>query len=550
MSTENVRPESEQHVAASHALSHPPQHLKQFNVHVPRQVQVRFHWKNMCAAVSGRFFNEVLGELLTTDGAVAYNVIQLKELSGALDQRYARYVFGEELLRSDKGDGARPQRLEQLVGSEFEARGLQPARARLAALLPHFMSVERQKKATRIIAEKIFADLQRRAPNSIATLQLLLEQSIEQLVKMSEQVSKAVNAIDAQRTQLQEALREARQRTAEQFIHAGDAHVGAEEDDKNIGGVRRAWRAVSKMVVKSIGGSGAEAASDAQSGEAANEAPAGVPTLADQIERELLHLELRMAVRQAEQEMLKSLTHLLSHERDNNQVLLNLMHAGQQSAPSAVAQAERTRDYSLAGGEFLLNDAELTDAALEVGFATSATTRKHWLDSFRTSCLEAINQAGGRHEAALLERMYKRIEEAVCRRFEGFTVVDALVALQRHNQHFEARLRTAFEEVARPDFLAPGYERYLDLQRFASVTYVPGGQEDTDAAFRTMLDNTLQAIHVAARIAPGGIDAETLRFCVVDYVPITTLSCYQESLGAYDKHKDDPRYNIHPELPS
>ena len=547
MSSENVLPTDEHENDAVRTLSQSPQHHKQFYAHVLRQVQVRFHLKNMCTSVANMIINEVLGELIKPDAEAAYKVAQLRELSGALDQRFAKYVFSEELLRADNGGDVRPQRLDKLVNAEFEARGLQPARGRLVVLQSRFISAERQKKATRFIAEKIFADLQRLAPHSIATLQLLLDKSIAQVMKMLEQVSNGVSAINNQRTQLEEALREAKQRAAAGLTAAdAESRSDSEEENERAGGLHRAWRAVLNFFVGAI--SGADATTNTESVERINEAPAADSTLIVQIERELLQLEVRLLMRQTEQEMLNNLSILLSYERDNNQVLLNLIHASQQSAPSAIEQAERTRDYDLAGGEFLLNGADLTAAALQAGFAASETARKRWHDNFRTICLKAINQAGGNHDHTLIERMYKDVEEAVVHRFEGFRVIDALVALRRHKPHFDARLRTAFEEITRTDFLAPGYERQLDLQRFSRVTYVPSEQEAVNAAFRSMLDTTLQAIHVAAKIMPVGVDDDILRFCVVDYVPLTALSSYQESLILYNKHKNDPRYNIHPEL--
>lgn len=520
------------------------QHHQQFYVHVPRQVQMRFNLKNLCTAVSNRIFYDVLDELLTPDEKAVYGVTQLRELSSALDPSYAKYIFSEELLRAEGHNDSRPQRLDQLVNAEFEARGLQPGRRRLTVFQSRFISAERQKKVTRLIAEKIFADLQRMASHSIATLQLLLEKSSAQIMKMSEQVAIGVNAIINQRAQLEEHLREAKRRASE--LEAAEVETQTEKEEEKVRGIRRAFRAALNFFMTALGYADATAITEPR--ERIDEAPSASSTLIGQLERELLQLELRLLMRQTEQEMLKKLSILLNYERDNNQVLLNLIHAMQQSAPVARTQAEKMRDYNLAGGEFLLNDADLTDAALQAGFAASETARKRWLDNFRTICLEVINQAGGKHDAALLERMYKGVEEAVVNRFEGFRVIDALVALRRYNPHFEARLRTAFEEIARTNFLTPGFERQLDLQRFSSVTYVPSEQESVNAAFRSMLNNTLQAIHVDARITPVGIDNEILRFCVIDYVPMTALSCYQESLSLYEKHRNDPRYNIHSEL--
>jgi hypothetical protein len=337
---------------------------------------------------------------------------------------------------------------------------------------------------------------------------------------------------------LREATRLEATRETEETEETGAAPVG------RFPRLSRGWRSVSQVFARLVGSPVRVSASQQASGIYS----ADKLSLTEPIERELLDCELRLAIRNVEREVLKGLVEILSYERESNQKLLNLLYQCQQAAMPAAAQAEKIRDYGLSGGEMLLNSEALTEATIKNSLIGSDSTQVRWHDYFRTLCLDLLSQVDGKHDTSLVQQMYEAIYTQVSQRLEAQTIVDVIMALKRHNPHFAARLHSTFEAIARADFLAPGYERRLDLQRFASVTYVSSDTPGVNAAFRMMLDELLETVHVAARITAVEKERETLRFCIVDYVPLTALAFYHHSRFAYENHKVDPRYRVHPEL--
>lgn len=510
-------------------------HLKRFYVHMPRQLTVRLSRGNLCDSVSHTLLRRVLEVMCETLNDTSFNVSQTHGLGAAAERRYAAFAFGEELLRWSEGD-SKPQLLGHLVQTARANQGLLAGRERLAALRGSFFSTTRRREAARNMAEELFAAGQRRAGPSVAALQALLEQAVAQLERLCEAASRDAAGVEARRAQLEEAVREASLAVARRLTdEAGEEDAGGGFWQRVKRGLGAAARAVSRGAGRlNQGGSSQADAADWASH-------------ADAAEAELLDCEIRLAARSAEWEVLTGVVEALTYEGESNRALLALLGARRDAAAPAAAQAERVRDYGLAGGELLLNDAALTRAVISDMFPSDVVAGAP-LGRFLTLCAREIEQASVPYDAALVERMFEAVRAEVRGALRGFTAADAVVALQRDNPHFAARLRAAFEAIARPDFLAPGYERSLDLQRFASLTYVAPATREANVGFRSMLNDLLIDVHVNAQVKAVETEPETLRFCVVDYVPLTMLGLYREALPAYEGLKNNPRYNVHPEL--
>ena len=510
-------------------------------VHLPRALNVRYSRKNLCDSVSYRYYELALREMLESGTSTAPNVLQTAVLTGAADQRYASFGFGEELLNLST-NGLQQQHLAQLLHKRRDSHGLQAAQQRFGTLRASFFSASRLKSIARVIAAQVFHDLQALAPNSVASLQNHLERNSTELSERSESIGREVATIQARLSHLQNALSAAPSRIQPEASPGDEVKA---EGSGRWGWMTRLKTSVSQVISKYAANPFKSNVSDSSATTHSSDNRQG---LSDPIEREVLDVELRLAVRNAEWQVLRGVVELLTFESEKNRQILDVLHRSQQNALPQAAQYERTRDYGIAGGELLLNSEALTRAVMKHAFGNDSATQQRWRDTFRNACTKRLNDKDAELDDTVAQKMYDAIHAEVSKRLGGFTVVDAIVSIHEDNPNFVARLRGTFEGVAKSDFLSSGYERYLDLQRFATVSYVASEIPEVSSNFLMVLEGILQSVHVDAQITQVETEPEVLRFSVVDYVPVIALKFYDEGLPAFTARQGDPRYRIYPEL--
>jgi hypothetical protein len=274
------------------------------------------------------------------------------------------------------------------------------------------------------------------------------------------------------------------------------------------------------------------------------------------LEHETLYAGLELAALATEGAAVSEMIELLRQERTTDEELLALFANAEGEASRAASRMEASRDYGLAAGEMLINGESLTAATVGHLFGVDEDVSPAVFGRFAE-----LRQA----ESIVAEIANLRTDEvnpfvgellATCRRLaaekmEGFTVADALAALlQSGGQvNWHAKLDAAFKATAVTDFLTPAYAKFIDPQIFAAVTYAPSRLPQNNEHLRESLESIRHSTHIDFDIKHDALSREQLLFyCEYFCLPLESFRFYEDGWKDFERVKDQPRYNPHPDI--
>jgi hypothetical protein len=290
-------------------------------------------------------------------------------------------------------------------------------------------------------------------------------------------------------------------------------------------------------------------------GEEAAAAP-GVRGSFARLERETLYAGLELAALAAEGAAVSEMIELLRQERTTDEELLALFANAEGEASRAASRMEASRNYGLAAGELLINGESLTAATVGHLFGVDEDVSPAVFGRFTEL---------RRAESIVAEIANLRTDEvntfvgellAACRRLaaekmEWFTVADALAALLESGGqvNWHAKLDAAFKATVATNFLTPAYAKFLDPQIFAAITYAPSRLPQNNERLRESFENIRHSTHIDFDIKHDALSREQLLFyCEYFCLPLESFRFYEEGWKDFERVKDQPRYNPHPDI--
>jgi hypothetical protein len=274
------------------------------------------------------------------------------------------------------------------------------------------------------------------------------------------------------------------------------------------------------------------------------------------LERETLYAGLELATLATEGAVMAEVIELLRQERMTDEELLALFANAEGEASRAASRMEAPRDYGLAAGELLLNVESLTAATILHLFGADKDVSPAVLGRFAelrraenivaeiaNLCTDEVNTFVGELLAAC--------RRLVAEKMEGFTIADALAALLKFDGqvNWHAKLDAAFKATAATTFLTPAYAKFLDPQIFAAVTYTPSRLPQNNERLLESLGSIRHSTHIDFDIKYDELSREQLLFyCEYFCLPLESFRFYEEGWKDFERVKDQPRYNPHPDI--
>ena len=134
---------------------------------------------------------------------------------------------------------------------------------------------------------------------------------------------------------------------------------------------------------------------------------------------------------------------------------------------------------------------------------------------------------------------------------ERFNISDAIVSLLESEPTFEAQLHEAIRLTAAADFFAPGWEQYLRprLNYFAAFSFPESEFEEATIRLKKTLERITASLRLNADIKYESRETENLCFYIEWFcLPVESFEFFQQNIAEFEKVKDEPEYNPHPEL--
>jgi hypothetical protein len=279
--------------------------------------------------------------------------------------------------------------------------------------------------------------------------------------------------------------------------------------------------------------------------------------LLESLEQEALTAQIKAAALGVEREVLNNLLELISQYIQAETEAAALFSDAARKSANFARTAETTRAYGFAAGEILLNGEPLTKAAAQYIFGDESDAN---LATFvLANYLKDKPDAEILGELARLEllEMNAVIEQVnvVCRRLVeektvDFTITDALAALLTHGQaDIKNKLIEAFRATASADFLSSRYKGYLEVKTYAAASLAPSRFNDSNRLVQDLLAEIKKSIRLKFDTKPNRRDSERLLFyCEFFNVPLDAFRFYDNHSKDFEKVKNHPRYNPHPDI--
>lgn len=276
------------------------------------------------------------------------------------------------------------------------------------------------------------------------------------------------------------------------------------------------------------------------------------------LEHELLSVFLDLATLEAEQSLIAEICNSLEDERQADEDVILLLNEGATEAAREARLMETTRKYGMAGGELLLNSPILTGSVMSALFGSAAVAQP--IETLATTVLNRFAESHQSVEALriIASRQTTEINSTILELTEicqqitdekmlGFTVSDALAILLRSgDENWQNKLTTVFGNTVAPNFLAANYDKFLDLQTFATVVYPKGILPEGNELLLSVLSKIKQDIGVNFDIKVDDTAKDRLLFyCEYFCVPLDAVRFYEENQEEFESVKNHPRYNPH-----
>lgn len=279
--------------------------------------------------------------------------------------------------------------------------------------------------------------------------------------------------------------------------------------------------------------------------------------LMDSLEREVLSAQVKAAALGAEREILNTLLELFAqYIQAESEISAFLSTAAQESASSARA-FETTRNYGFAAGEILLNGEQLTKATMKYVFGeeSDANFAAFVLANYLKDKPDAeILSEFARLELSDISGVAQQIgivcSNLVEEKTKDFTITDALAALIMYGQSdTKSKLIEAFKATAKPDFLSSRYKGFLALKTYAAISLAPSRFNESNRLVEDLLSEIKKSIRLKFDTKYDRRDNERLLFyCEFFNVPLDAFRFYDSYAKEFEKIKDQPRYNPHPDI--
>ncbi|HLM62286.1 MAG TPA: hypothetical protein VK308_15900 [Pyrinomonadaceae bacterium] len=293
------------------------------------------------------------------------------------------------------------------------------------------------------------------------------------------------------------------------------------------------------------------------SNNAANSAAPSSQNLTESLEREALSAQIKVAALGTEREVLNALIELISQYIQAESETSAFLTAAAQESNNSARAFETTRNYGFAAGEVLLNGERLTTAATKYIFGeeSDANFAAFVLANYLKDKSEAeILSELARTELSEMNRIVEQLK-TVCGKLveektEVFTITDALAALLTHGQSdIKNKLIEVFKATASFDFLSSRYKGFLGLKTYAAVSLAFSRFNESNRLIEDLLSDIKKIIRLRFDTKSNRHDSERLLFyCEFFNVPLDAFRFYDNYAKEFDKIKDQPRYNPHPDI--
>lgn len=480
-------------------------------------LHVRFSLRNLINAVTSTMLMAVFERLLEEDADVptAQFILQRQNVKPASDSTFTVTEFAEKLMYD--GDRRVDIYLERVLRERDLATALQ-ALGRASARLLSRGVLEGQIQR---IGEGILDDLD--DAKSLGSHLIVLREIVEELNQSIAAINTRRESCSSQRAFLQTRLSEDSSNAAQnQSAPKSKWWQPLQQQFSNI--QKRFNRPKASSNVSTM------------------------PRRARAGEKQLLETELRLRSLDAELSVLVSLVTFLNREITVDEAAIDTLRAELQKISNSAQEFEGFRDYSVAGGEMLLNDGVLTEAVTSYTFGDGADIASQ-ITILSERCGDLIAKAQGEVTPSVLTDMQQIVREVVSELLNRLTISDVIAALHRSDENFQNKLREAFRITASMDFLAVGYENYLGLQKFISASYALSTAPLSNNETKSVLDHIFDTLQIEVATSHDISDIESLRFHVNYFsIPLTALQFFEASKPAFENVKEDARFNIHPDL--
>lgn len=480
-----------------------------------RSLHIRFSRERLTDAVTYRMLAAVLGRLIEPDDDAPniQSVLQSQKVMPAADARFTVTEFGEKLLYERNSSVRADVPLEKV----FLRRGIEVARQALGKAAMQLLSDENLTRKAQEIGEGILDALNE--VNSFHTHLECLRSIVEELSGLNTAISARVSNCSRRTAMVQSRL-------------SAGTPAGEQANKPTKLGRWERLREQFEEVKERLN----------PRSEPDRDEPAIRPARA--AEKELLGLELEMRALRAESTVLGQIVVYLNREIAVDENSLRVMDDERQKLLIAASGTEITREYGIAGGEMLLNSSSLSEAVMNHIFVGSSEACANQVVRLRGQVKPVLDDAQGDVTSGVVAEMQQIVREEVYDRLKNLTVTDAIAALHLHDRNFHGKVREAFRMTASLDFLAAGYENYLDLQKFVSVSYPNSNKVACD-----LFNELFRTLQLEAETRHDPADAECLRLHIEYFaVPLRSFRFYDESHTLFESEQNNPSFRIHPEL--
>ncbi len=290
---------------------------------------------------------------------------------------------------------------------------------------------------------------------------------------------------------------------------------------------------------------------------AANSAAPPSQNLMESLEREGLSAQIKVAALAVVREVLNALKELISqYIQAESETSAFLSAAAQESLNSARAY-ETTRNYGFAASEILLNGDQLTMAATKYIFGEESDANfaafvlaSYLKDKPDAEILSELARLELSELDSIIEQLKIVCDKLVEEKTEAFTITDTLAALLTHGQSdIKNKLIEVFKATASPAFMSSRYRGFLGLKTYAAASLAFSQFAESNRLIEDLLSEIKKSIRLRFDTKSNRHDSERLLFyCEFFNVPLEAFRFYDSYAKEFDKVKDQPRYNPHPDL--
>jgi hypothetical protein len=488
-------------------------------VYVPRQLKLKLHSANLLAAAvkeaSARVLERLVGseELEDAAKAASFAAVYLRATELNRDHEGGRglTVYGNRLLT----DGS--QHFEDVVDASVRFAGFEGGRRRIARFQNEQLNTSRLAQE----ADRIIHEVQARLDHDFTNIR---------------ERQHVINILLQEVSRLQTEIGQASAANSQELVVLERERGNRRQSRSTPVNTPAGWFQRIKSKLAQLAGRFEERLTNDEGSD-----------ILRRIEEEILHLQIRSLVLAAEEQTVGEVLRKLNEESERGERSSTLLSAEAQAMRESARQAELSRGWNVAAGELCLNSIELTEAAVASMDANNLWAQ--FTEMYRARREHDIFIiTGGDFNSQDIEEIEEIVREIVNSRLK-WNVVDCLAACEQANPNYVLTVLEAVRQATARDFLAIGYEGFLQHNTFAVISYAPGHTPQANQAFDRLLDDLTRVMGVEVSQVPDPYDQETLTIYIEDRaIPATALRVYDEDL--YEAHdvRRTPSLTPHPEI--